>query len=132
MLNGRMARGTCLENSQTRAIAITQSVSVPSLTKIVPWFESRTQILHIFIASKCQNPALLSAPSLCAGTVSLVNHDTIGCSCRDESSAVGESSPSGVEVEGHVRQAIAKCAEEECEVTRTLVRTYPSSSTLTT
>ena len=75
-----------------------------------------TKILHILITSQRQRTTLLRPSRASAGTIGLVDHDTISCSCGDEGGAIGEASEAGVEIEGYVRQTIAQSAEEEGEV----------------
>ena len=72
----------------------------------------RTQILDVLIPEKRQRAAL-AFPTLSARTVALEDHDSVGCSGRDEGGAVAVACPAAGSVEGDVAQAVAESAEEE-------------------
>jgi len=72
--------------------------------------EALTQVLHILVSSQGNDTALLTGPH--AGAVGLVDDDAVGDARRQKGNAVGERGPSGVVVEGQVRQAVAQCREQ--------------------
>ena len=55
----------------------------------------------------------MAASGSLAGTECFVDDDSVGCCGCYKGSAVGESCPARVGVEGDVRQAVAESAEEE-------------------
>lgn len=74
-----------------------------------------TEILHVLVSRQLERAAL-TLTTLCTSTVSLEHDYAIGNCCGHKGSAVGESSPAAVEVEGKVAEGVAESAQEESDM----------------
>lgn len=73
----------------------------------------RTEILHIFISSQSQWPALLATCTPLASAECFVDDNTVGSCCCHEGGAIREAGPARVEVKSDIGEAVAERTEEE-------------------